>query len=289
MSLTNFVQSIWASAVETALRKRLVAYRVATTKFEGEARRGGVVKIQKAAGLTVAPYAPGTPISYSTPTSTNLDLVIDQSNVTAFGVDDIYQVQSQPDLVATYSVEGGVALATAADAYVLGLATNAALNSRQIDLTLAGATNTWDNVYDKLTEAAEVLDADSAPTNRFVIASPRLVRAIRLSDDFTSASDLGDSVKTSGIVGQIAGFDVLESANVAKRVIAGDTPGSADVLLAGSYGAVAYADQIEKVEALRAHDQFEDRVRALHVFGSRILEPAALVRLDVTTLAPIID
>jgi hypothetical protein len=39
---------------------------------------------------------------------------------------------------------------------------------------------------------------------------------------------------------------------------------------------IGFAHQLEKVEALRAETAFEDRMRALNVYGGKVLYPATL-------------
>lgn len=287
MALTNFVPQVWSAALQANLKKALVARSVATTRWQGEiAGAGSVVKIQKPAQLTAGAYS-GT-VTYATPTSTTLDLAINQSNYVAFKVGDVVAAQANVDLVAEYTREAAYAVAKLADTYVMGLASDAGLNAREIDVDLAGARSGWDSMYEKLVDAAEMLDGSDAPREgRFVVASPRMMAALVSDTSYVAATQLGDAVRVSGSVGRIAGFDVVPSNNVAKRVIAGTTPGSADVALFGVVGAIAYADQLMSMEAQRLEASFDDGVRGLHLFGAKIIEPSALGRFDVVTLDPV--
>lgn len=288
MSVNNFKPEIWSAALQAQLRKRLVARSIASTRWQGEITgQGSVVNIQKPAGLTAADYT-GT-VTYETPTSTTLALAIDQAKYVAFSVDDVDAVQANVDLVAAYSEDAAYRLARLADTYVMSLASSAALDAHEVAVNLSDASPAnWDSMYEALSTAAENLDVADAPTDgRFAVVSPRMMSAVRHDSTFVAASDLGDLVKVSGSIGRIAGFDIVPSNNVATEVLAGTTPGSADLALYGVAGSIAYAEQLMDFEALRAQTAFADNVRGLHVFGAKILEPSALGRIQATTVAPV--
>jgi len=48
-------------------------------------------------------------------------------------------------------------------------------------------------------------------------------------------------------------------------------------VMAGSGMAIAFADQINETETLRAIDTFDDLVRGLHNFGAKVIKPLELV------------
>jgi N4-gp56 family major capsid protein len=288
MALTNFVPEIWSAALQANLKKALVARSIATTAWQGEiAGQGSVVKIQKPAQLTAAPYA-GT-ITYATPTSSTLDLAIDQADYVAFKVSDVLQVQANVDLVSTYTAEAAYAIAKLTDTYVMGLAAGAGLAANEVEVNLAGAPSGWDDLYTKLVEAAELLDAGDAPREgRFVVASPRMMRALVSSPTFVTITQLSDQIRVNNSVGRIAGFDVVPSNNVLVEAITGAvTDGSKDVALYGVAGAVAYADQFMNMRAMELENSFDYGVSGLHLFGAKVIEPAALGRLAVTTVAAV--
>ena len=41
--------------------------------------------------------------------------------------------------------------------------------------------------------------------------------------------------------------------------------------------AIAFVSQIQKTEAMRADNKFADRLRGLHVYGSKVVRPSAVV------------
>ena len=289
--MANFIPEIWSAALIANLRRDLVARSIATTQYEGEIRQqGDTVHIQRPVGLAATPYVPGVPVTYQVPASTTQALLIDQANESSFTVPDIAQVQGNVDRVAVFAAEASAALAESADAFVLGLAADAALDANEVELDLSDADPTaWDSVYRSMVMAGEMLDAGSVPrSGRFVVASPRLYAALQMDPTFLRATEIGDTVRLNGALGEIAGFQILRSANHPTRVVDGVvSDGSEDLVLFGHVNSIAYADQITNMEALRSPTSFADLVRMLHVFGSRILTPERLGRFAVKTVAEV--
>ena len=56
-------------------------------------------------------------------------------------------------------------------------------------------------------------------------------------------------------------------------------------VLAGHPMAVTFADQINKVEAVRLLSGFEDGVRGLHLYGGKVVEKKALAMAHVALQA----
>ena len=49
--------------------------------------------------------------------------------------------------------------------------------------------------------------------------------------------------------------------------------------------AIAYAEQIMKVEKYRPENSFSDAVKGLHVYGAKCVKPKEMVKLALTTAA----
>lgn len=109
--------------------------------------------------------------------------------------------------------------------------------------------------------------------NRWVVLSPEEIALLEDSSEFTSASDLGDSIKRTGFAGRIAGLEVFESNNTADA-------GSLRYLPYGYTGAITLADQIVKTEAGRAEKKFSDFVKGLHVYGIKTVRAKGLGRIE---------
>jgi hypothetical protein len=76
----------------------------------------------------------------------------------------------------------------------------------------------------------------------------------------------------------VAGISLLVSNNV----VATGTPTDDYHCMAGVEAAIGYAEQITNLEALRLEGSFSDAIRALHLYGSDVLQPELLYDLQLS-------
>jgi hypothetical protein len=79
----------------------------------------------------------------------------------------------------------------------------------------------------------------------------------------------------TGQVPQVVGISILQSNNI-------ETSGTTYYIMAGTKEAISYAGQVSKIEAYRMEKRFADAVKGLYVFGTSVVQPAALLRIDAT-------
>lgn len=269
MSVDNFKPTIWSRELLYSLKSNLVARQIANTNYQGEiANFGDTVKIQSPDAITVGDYT-GADISFQGLTSATQSLAIDRAKYFAFLVDDVDQAQANVNLMQSYMVEASYALADELDTHLFGLYTGADASN-----VIAKETLTASNIYDKISEAKELLSLNDVPQlGRWIVLSPKEIRLLENSSEFTAASDLGDVVKQTGIVGRIAGFQVYESNNLTAV-----TDGT-NVVRHCTFGhsiAWTLAEQIVSTEAGRREAGFSDFVKGLHVYGTKVVRPTAL-------------
>lgn len=274
MSVKNFVPQLWSARLLANLQKAHVFANVVNRDYEGEIKQGGDrVKINSIGKITIGDYVPNTDMNKPEDvTSTSTDLVIDQFKYFNFQVDDVDKAQANITLMDKYLVQAGYDMAQEIDTAIVTKAYPEAGSKIGSDATPTALTA--NNVYDTMVDMSVALDEKNVPTNdRFVIIPPFAKGMIQKSPEFTSASDLGDVVKTKGLIGEIAGFLVYVSSNLP------NTTGSKYKILAGHRMAITFAEQIVQVEAYRPERRFADAVKGLHVFGIAVLQPNALVTL----------
>ena len=269
MSVDNFKPTIWSRELLYSLKKNLVARQIANTNYQGEiTSEGDTVKIQTPDAINVGDYD-GSDITFQGLTSATQSLLIDRAKYFAFLVDDVDQAQSNVPLMQSYMVEASFSLADELDTHLFSLYTDA-----DTDNVLTKEALTAANIYAKMVEAKKRLSAANVPQmGRWAVLSPDEVALLEQSDEFISASDLGDQVKQTGIVGRIAGFQVFESNNVAE---ANDGTDDLRHLPFGHSIAWTLAEQIVSTEAGRREAGFSDFVKGLHVYGTKVVRPKAL-------------
>ena len=62
------------------------------------------------------------------------------------------------------------------------------------------------------------------------------------------------------------GFDFYESNNVSND-------GTDFRIMFGTSDAIAYAGQVEKIEAIRRENYFSDGIKGLYIYGSKVVRP----------------
>lgn len=282
MAVSNFVPDIWSAKILSNLSRLSVANAVTNRDYEGDIKRGGdSVKITSFVDPTIGTYTAHTDITIEDVDDATRSLLIDQSKYFGFEVDDIEKAQS---------VNGGAVLAeqikratyglkNVFDAYVLAQM-GAGASAAGPDHQIAEATiNTAAGAYDALVAWSVLLDnADIPEEERFVVVTPAFHGLLLKDDRFVKAGDdLSAATRQNGRVGEAAGFNVLKSNNLPD----GPGAGAGKLMIAGSRMATTVAEQIVSVEAFRLEKRFADGVKGLHVYGSKVTRPTALVAADV--------
>ena len=263
ITATAFVPQLWSARLVANLDRQLIALGLVNTDYEGEiTAMGDTVRIRQLGDLTVQDYTKGTPLDYTNDgTPVTMDLTINQAKAVAFRVEDIDAVQSNIALVDRYSGRAAMALAQEVDEYIFSLYTEGTAGTVDHD---AG-----DDIYSAIVKARTNLSKNNVGAGRFLVVTPEVYAELLENEKFIHATASGDQTLATGQVGSIAGFDVFESNSV---VTAGDVHNC----LYGQYGAIAYANQMSQMEALRDKDQFDTLVRGLFLFGAKTIQPTAL-------------
>lgn len=274
MSLENFIPTVWSSRLLKQLDESHVFVNLANRDYEGEiSQKGDTVKINSIGDISVSDYNKNsTSISPETLSDASTILEIDQSKYFAFEVDDIDQVQGNVPVMNRAMDKAAIALSDTADEYIADMYGDAGLSASEdwsSDTDVQGAAG---KIKEKLWE-------QNVPTNANIwwVVNPEIYHDA-LQDIVADLSDNVGEVRR-GEVGSIYGIDVYVSNN-----LTGDgTSGTEYETLAGTEDAIAYAEQINKVEAYRPEDSFSDAVKGLHLYGAKVIRPEQLVNLSVQT------
>lgn len=271
MGIDNFIPSIWSAKLLETLKAAHVLGNVVNRDYEGEiAQYGDTVHIHNIGSVTVGDYTKnGTIDPPELLTDERRSLIIDQAKYFNFLVDDIDKAQQKPKVMGAAMQEAGYALADVADKRLAGHAVEATYDYTEAALSQA-------NVYDTIAETAELLDVANVPrAGRFFVIPPFMHTAMVLAEILeTSGSVDANSALRNGFVGRLLGFDFWISNNL--LVTTGVTSA-----MAGTRKAISFAEQIVKVEPFRPEDRFADAVKGLHVYGSKVVYPDALVEVKL--------
>ena len=249
MAVTNFIQTIWSKKILDALELECKLVDNCLREYEGDCKYAQSVKILGVGEPTIGDYT-GADISIEAMSDEGQILTIDQAKYFAFYVDDVDKAQSVPGLPEEYQRKAVHGLAVARDSYVAGLIA-AATNKTTVSMTAEGVKEGIDNAIVELRERNFAEDG--------VIEITPAVYNLFKNHLITTSTNNPEYIK-KGIVGMYDGFEVIMSNNLKT---AGCVRGKK---------AVAFAGQLEKVEACRAEKRFADIVKGLDVYGAKVID-----------------
>lgn len=277
MAVTNFIQTIWSKKIQDDLELKTKLVQNCLRDYEGDCKYAGSVKILGVGEPTIGTYNSSTDITIEEMSDKGQLLNIDQANYFAFYVDDVNQAQSVPGLKEKYQEKAVHGLAVARDTYVAGLIKGVTSN-------VTTATNLTREAVKTAIDAAIVALRERNFDEEGVIEITPAVYNLFKNELITLSTNNPEYIKR-GIVGMYDGFEVMMSNNMAK-----DTSGSSTKYaycdIRGKK-AIAFAGQINEVEALRAEKRFKDIIRGLDTFGAKVIDEARIqvVKVPLTATA----
>lgn len=264
MSVDTFIPEVWSSRLLNALERAHVFAQgnVANRDYEGDiAAAGDTVRIQSIGEITISTDTKNTDISGpETLSDAEATLLIDQAKYFNFQVDDVDRRQAQVELMDAAMRRAAYRLRDAVDQLIAGF--------------YASAGSAEGKAYEYLVELAVNLDEHDVPMEeRWAVVPPWFHGALLKDDRFVKTGSAGAEERLlNGQVGEAAGFAILKSNNVSND-------GTTWRIPAGTAMAISFAEQIDRVEAFRPEARFADAVKGLHLYGAKVLRPAALTVL----------
>lgn len=289
----TFIPTLWAGKLIEKLYDACVVPQIANTDYQGEiADMGDTVIIRTIPTVTIRDYAAGQALQVERPDSPTVTLSINQGRYFNLILDDVMDIQSDINLMDTWSADAAQQMKITVDKYVLAnTVVDAAIStynkgnsagrvSGNIALGTTGTPVqiTKTNVIDRILDLGQVLDEQNVPEQgRFLVAPPAMIKLLKASD-IKDQSMMGDgtSVLRNGRVGMLDRFTIYSSNLLPKPV---DGSFNATYALAGSKLGLTFAMQITKVESLRAESTFGNLMRGLNVFGLKVVNGNAIAPL----------
>ena len=290
----NFIPEIWSGKLIENFYDATVLAAISNTDYEGEIRQfGDTVNIRTTPEITIRDYVKGQTLTVENPDKPKLQLVIDKGEYFACVEDDVDKVQSDINLMDTWSKDASERMKIKIDQRVLtdilpgvaatnkGTAAGAISASFNLGATTTPLTVTKDgaggttSVIDLLVDIGTVLDEANAPEgNRFVVIPSKMAGLIKKSE-LKDASLTGDgtSIIRNGRLGMIDRLTVYVSHNLKRASVGGATEYS---LIAGHKMGFTFASQMTNMETIRAESTFGNIVRGLQVYGYKVVKGEAL-------------
>lgn len=288
----NFIPEIWSGKLIENFYDATVLAAISNTNYEGEIRRmGDTVNIRTTPEITIKTYVKGQTLSVENPDKAKIQLVIDKGEYFACIEDDVDKVQSDVNMMDTWSKDASERMKIKIDQRVLtdilpsisasNKGASAGRISGNIDLGTSGSAIaiTKTNVLEYIVDMGTVLDEANCPeSERFLIIPAKMAGFIKKSD-LKDASITGDSVSVlrNGRLGMIDRFTVYVSHNLSV------TSGKFSIISGHKMG-FTFASQMTEMESLRAESTFGNVIRGLQVYGYQVVKPEALAQ-GIVTLA----
>ena len=261
MAVSNFIQTIWSKKIQDDLELKCKLVDNCLRDYEGDCKYARSVKILGVGEPTISAYDATAGITYEAMSDRGQTLTIDQQYSFSFLVDDIDKAQSVPGLAEKYQEKAVHGLAVKRDAYVAELIKGVTSN-----VTTAEAA-TREAVKEAIDSAIVALRERNFDEEGVIEITPAVYNLFK-NELITLSTNNPEYIK-KGIVGVYDDFNVIMSNGLAKD-------GEFAYCDVRGKKAIAFAGQINEVEAGRHQDYFADYVRGLDTFGAKVIDEARI-------------
>jgi hypothetical protein len=305
----NFIPVLWSTKLIEKFYASTVLAAISNTDYEGEIKnKGDTVVIRTKPTITIKDYRADGLLEVERPSSNVVELKIDKGKYFNLILDDVYEVQSDLNLMNMWSDDAAQQFKLVVDAEILkGLLGQADTNNKgngngttgpgaishnvllgvtgtplQIVARNPAGTAGKVEIVDLLVRLGQVLDEQNIPeTGRWVVVPSWISSQIKMSE-LRDASLTGDgtSILRNGRLGMVDRFTIYVS-NLLPTGTAGGLAAGEWVIYAGTQHALTFASQINKVETMRSEMTFGQLLRGLQVYGAKVLDGKALAQAIV--------
>ena len=282
MSVQHFIQTIWSKKIQDDLEEKCKLVQDCTREYEGDCQYAQTVKILAVGEPTIGNYI-GKDITIEEMTDSSQDLVIDVQKYFAFEVKDVDKAQSVPGLPEKYQQKSMRKLALYREKFIGALVAGKAQSSADEEAKNSnyktGATNvitasgkTKGNIKTAIDDAIVMLREKNFDDAGVVEIDPRTYKTFK--DELIELKTANDELIKKGVVGQYDSYNVKSTNNVYRD----DTH---VYCIVRSDKAIAFAGQINEVEAGRMEKRFSDYIRGLDTYGAKIIAQDELVCVKI--------
>jgi hypothetical protein len=270
MALELFKPTLWSRRFIVNTDKALVFKQVVDTSYEGEIQAGQVLKINEIGDIDISSYSATGGVTWQDVDDAQRELVIDQKKSFAFAIDDVDQAQMNVRVMDGAMQKAAFAMADTIDQHLADKYTEAGItNASNLGSASAGLNLYANDMPDLITYMHRYLKENNAMGRPWCVAPPWFMQLLRYAQ-ITNGTNTFDTPNSPALEGMASGmgFDFYESNNVAV-----DSTNSEYAIMFGTSDAIAYAGQVDRIEAIRREDYFADGVRGLYIYGSKVVRP----------------
>jgi len=258
MSILNFIPELWNVGMIDVQEKIHVYGKICRCEIDAPiTRMGQTVHIGGIGDIIIGKYT-GADIVMQELDDAGITMKIAFADYFNFWVNDVDALQANVNLMNAATKKSAYKMKNESDGNIYDAMVAAAGLSGPVEAEL-DVTSAISNIaeMDLLLKEAEI------PKEERWITMPHWMGTKLLLAGIYHADDLKGNI--NGFITNILGPELYESGNNA-----------ATVILAGAYGAVAYAEQIIKTKAFEPEKKFGDALKGLHVYGIKVVKPNEL-------------
>lgn len=294
MATVSFKQKLWSKSIMKELATLTGLRTHSDAKYTGEIKGGNTLYITGVVAPTVGDYVQGSDITMQPVAGNTITMVIDHQKYATQVFDDVDRAQSIPGVMESATAEMARVLHEEADKAVASELKDA-IEDGVTRTTEAGTTETLlvpqeasastvtkANATTRIDDGLQKLRENNVPqaTELWGEFSPNYYKFLfqNLTELFTNNVEMAKK----GILGKYGNVNVtienllpLSDAQTTKY----------NIIRTGR--STAFAGQIDKVEAGRIEKQFADYVKALYVFGTKVVRPKEIYAIKESVQAPV--
>jgi hypothetical protein len=267
MALELFKPTLWSRRFIVNTDKALVFRQVVDTTYEGEIQAGQVLKINEIGDVDISNYT-STGLTWQSVDDAQRELVIDQTKYFAFNIDDADQAQMNVQVMDGAMRKAAFAMADTIDQHIAERYDEAGItNASNLGSSSTGLNLYANDMPDLITYMHRYLKENNAMGRPWCVAPPWFMQLLRYAQ-ITNGTNTFDTPNSPALEGAASGmgFDFFESNNVSND-------GTDYRIMFGTRDAIAYAGQVERIEAIRREDYFRDGIKGLYIYGSKVVRP----------------
>lgn len=269
MSNYNSIEKIISAEILRTNEDNLIANKICNTNFAGDIKNAGDSVVFIGMNEPAVYDYTGT-LSYDNTDDSAITLDIDQDKVFSFKIKNLEELRSSIGLRDSQTKRASYNLKKEVDTFVLGLWRDAGTQMTATQTSPANALSVIAQLKEKL-EEANVPDGQS-----WIVIPPFLKAQLVIAG---VKFQINNGINGTGMIGYTneLGCDLFVSNQLATD------DNSNTVCLAGSYSAIAYAEQVLETQIIdRLENSFDTAIRGRIVFGAKVIKPNELVACPVS-------
>jgi hypothetical protein len=276
MSYANFIPTVWSAKLQRERERDAVAIMLCNRDFEGQIKEvGDTVKINGVIRPTVGTYIKNaTSITPENLNGASTELKIERADYFAFEVDDVDKKQASGNIMDVQMKEANEAMSDSSDDYIYSKYADAGS-------TITAASLTSVTTISNIITALKTLWTNKVPKNSEIsleVSPSFLAKMLQAELVFSTPND---KLMENGYIGRVKQF--LGVKVYMTTGIYNDS--TYDYCFMRTKSAIAFADQLDKIEAYRPESSFSDAVKGLHLYGAKVVRPKELVVIKTSYAA----